>query len=176
LFQRVEVLGSDVKVGKGERVRYTVPQIERLFACCELVELGMSPTTAAKLVRDHWADFEPIFNAAQKTVIREPDDNDIVMLLPLVHLMSGNWAPKAGFPGAPVIAHTTLKKLPGKVLGYMNDPAAPRVLLTNLSGRLRRFHNALADVHDLRAGKIESKKGAAGKPGARAKRRVRDQR
>jgi hypothetical protein len=166
LFQRANVLG--VRVGKGQRLSYSVPQIERWFCCLELAELGISPTTAARLVIDEWAQFAPIFRAAQRTVIYDPSDSDVVLLLPGVHVMSGSWAPGGGFPGVPIIRHCTVRDLPKRIAQYMqlghDDPAGlvPRILAVNLSTRLRSLHAALAPAYmnELRAERqIEKTKG-----------------
>ena len=149
-FQRSKVLGDDVEVGKGKQNTYSVGQIERWLACLELTELGLSPTTAGELITGHWDLFEPIFRDAQASVVRDPGPDDIVLCIGGVHLMSGSWAPKSGFPGVPSIQGCTLRKLPDRVMAWMwmtaNDPAAPRLLIVNLSERLRQFHNALSTL------------------------------
>jgi len=148
-FQRAKVLGDDVEVGKGKQNAYSIVQIERWLACLELTELGLSPTTAGELITGHWDLFEPIFRDAQASVVRGPGSDDIVLCIGGVHLMSGSWAPKSGFPGVPSIQGCTLRKLPDRVMAWMwmtaNDPAAPRLLIVNLSERLRQFHNALSN-------------------------------
>jgi len=148
-FQRAKVIGEEVQVGKGTRVSYNVRQIERWFCCLELAELGVSPTTVGKLVVSLWDDkFAPIFRAAQRTTVDPPSPDDVVLLCGGVHLMSGNWSTGAGFPGVPSIDHCTVRKLPDRVVGWMRmtarDRQAPRLLIVNLSERLRQFHTALA--------------------------------
>jgi hypothetical protein len=149
-FQRSKILGDDVEVGKGKRKIYSIVQIERWLACLELTELGLSPTTAGELIAGHWPAFEPIFRDAQASVVRDPGPDDVVLCIGGVHLMSGSWAPKLGFPGVPSIQGCTLRKLPDRVMVWMwmtaRDPAPPRLLIVNLSERLRQFHNALGDA------------------------------
>jgi hypothetical protein len=150
-FQRAKVLGDQAEVGNGRRNAYSIVQIERWLACLELTELGLSPTTAAGLVTEYWDAFEPIFRDAHASVARDPGPDDIALCIGGVHLMSGSWAPKSGFPGVPSIQGCTLRKLPDRVMVWMwmtaSDPAAPRLLIVNLSERLRQFHNALGNAH-----------------------------
>ena len=80
-FQRAKVLGAAVAVGKGTKNNYNVAQIERWLACLELTEIGLSPTTVGELVNGNWDLFEPIFRAAQSSVIYEPGPDDIVLCL-----------------------------------------------------------------------------------------------
>ena len=148
-FQRAKVLGDDFEVGKGKQNAYSIVEIQRWLACLELTELGLSPTTAGELIAGHWDLFEPIFRDAQASVVRDPGPDDIVLCIGGIHLMSGSWAPKSGFPGVPSIQGCTLRKLSDRVMAWMwmtaNDPAAPRLLIVNLSERLRQFHNALSN-------------------------------
>jgi hypothetical protein len=150
-FQRARVLGQAVEVGKGKRNSYSLVQIERWFACLELAELGISPTTVAELINGHWDLFEPIFRDAQGSVVRDPGPDDIALCLGGVHLMSGNWAPESGFPGVPSVQGCTLRQLPDRVTAWMrmaaHDRSAPRLLIVNLSERLRQFHSALGDAY-----------------------------
>jgi hypothetical protein len=146
-LQRLGVLGEKAKVGKGTRLTYSVEQMERWLACMELCELGISPTIAAKLVIAYWTKkFAPIFRAAQATVIHDADQEDVVLYLGGVHLMSANWSPGSDL-GVPNINHTTVRKLPDHVLSWMDDAQRSRMLITNLSARLRQFHTALSVSH-----------------------------
>ena len=148
-FQRAKVLGGDVEVGNGKQNAYSLVQIERWLACLELTELGLSPITAGELITGHWDLFEPIFRDAEASVVRGPGPDDIVLCIGGVHLMTGSWAPKSGFPGVPSIQGCTLRRLPDRVMAWMwmtaNDPTAPRLSIVNLSERLRQFHNALSN-------------------------------
>ena len=146
-FEQAKVLGNDVDVDQGNRITYSIPQIERLLACLELTEFGLSSTTAGALITGHWAAFEPIFRDAQESVVHDPGPNDVVLCIGGIHLMSGNWAPKLGFPGVPNVQGCRLRKLSDRVMVWMwmtaRDAAAPRLLIVNLSERLRQFYNAL---------------------------------
>jgi hypothetical protein len=147
-LQRLGVLGEKVKVGKGQKVTYGVEQMERWLACLELSELGISPTVAGKLVIRHWAKkFAGIFRAAQGTVMQKPGLDDVILYLGGVHLMSGSWSSERDFPDVPNINHCTLRELPNHVRTWMDDPPLSRMLITNLSARLRQFHAALAESH-----------------------------
>jgi len=173
-FQRAQVLGAEVRVGKGQRVEYSVGQVERWLCCFELAELGVSPTTVGKLVASLWdKKFARIIRAAQNTTDHAPGPDDIAICVGGVHLMSGNWSPGSGFPGVPSIDHCTLRQLPGRVMGWMQmtagDRQAPRLLIVNLSERLRQFHTALADAYmdhlrpEHAAGKAEAQGRTAGR-------------
>jgi hypothetical protein len=146
-LQREGVLGRAVRVGKGTKASYTVEQIERWLCCLELAELGISPTIAARLVIKCWSSLAPIFKAAQRTTNREPSSDDVILFLADVHLMSGNWSAEKEFPGVPAINHCTLRKLPDNVKALMDDAPRSRVLVTNLSARLRQFHEVLAQSY-----------------------------
>jgi hypothetical protein len=160
-LQRLGVLGEKVKVGKGQKLTYTVDQMERWIACLELAELGISLTTTAKLVTSYWAKkLAPIFRAAQGTVIHDPSLDDVILYLGAVHLMSGSWSSESDFPGVPNVNHCTLRKLPIHMKAWMDDPARSRMLITNLSARLRQFHTALCDSYntELRTERAGQKK------------------
>ena len=153
-LQRLGVLGEKVRVGKGARLTYSVEQMERWLACMELCELGISPTVAGKLVIRYWSKiFEAgsvgmnaaIFKAAQGTVMQNPGLDDVILYLGGVHLMSGSWSPGPVFPGVPNVNHCTFRKLPDHVRSWMEDAPLSRMLITNLSARLRQFHTALAE-------------------------------
>jgi hypothetical protein len=147
VFHRENVLGlgKDVKVGHGFRVRYNMEHIERWLCCMELMELGLAATVAARLVISQWPrSLAAIFRLAQATVKRQPGEGDVVLLLSNVHVMSGEWTPGPGYPGVPEIAHCTLGELPGRIAKAAKPPRAARMLTTNLSSLLRRFHEQLA--------------------------------
>jgi hypothetical protein len=145
-LQRLGVLGQKVRVGKGQKVTYGVEQMERWLACLELSELGISPTVAGKLVIRYWSKkFAPIFKAAQGTATQKPGLDDVILYLGAVHLMSGSWSSERDFPGVPNINHCRLRELPDHMRAWMDDPPLSRMLITNLSARLRQFHGALAE-------------------------------
>jgi hypothetical protein len=144
-LQRLGVLGENVRLGKGQRVAYGIEQMERWLACLELSELGISPTVAGKLVIRYWSKkFAPIFKAAQSTTNHKPGLDDVILYLSAVHLMSGSWSSQRDFPGVPNINHCRLCELPDHMRAWMDDPLRSRMLITNLSARLRIFHEALA--------------------------------
>ena len=93
----------------------------------------------------------PIFKAAQPSaeVGRKPAD-DVILILGGVHLMSGVWSGAKDFPGVPNVNHCLLRKLPDHIRQWMDDAQLSRILVTNLSARLRQFHQALAEVHMMR--------------------------
>ena len=148
------VFGGSAKVGKGSRATYTVPQIERAIAVFEMAELGISPTVAARMVVGHWDKFAPIFRAAQRTVMHNADEGDIVLALVGAHLMSSSWASRADgedFPGLPFIHHCTVGELPKRMPLWMKKAAvlaaSPRVLVSDLSAALRKFHQPFGEAY-----------------------------
>lgn len=54
----------------------------------------------------------------------------------------------------------TLRKLPDRVMVWMwmtaRDAAAPRILIVNLSERLRQFHHALVSVRSQGFGNVDA--------------------
>jgi hypothetical protein len=167
VFHRENVLGGgkDVRVGNGYRVAYTLEHVERWLCCLELMELGLCATTASRMVIAEWRkSLAAIFRLAESTVTREGGEGDVVLLLSNVHLMSGTWKPRpGGYPGIPEITHCTLGELPGRLARTTKPPGAGRVLTTNLSALLRRFHKELAAEAAEEPGRLS----ASRKAGAR---------
>jgi hypothetical protein len=146
-LQRGGLFGARNRPGKGTRLGYDIDMMRRVLFCVELAELGIAPSEQLKLVAELWDKrICEIFNEAE-TANRHGGD-DIVLLMTGVSLMV-----EAAWGGAvPNINSTTLSKLPAKMALAMrprskDDPLLPRLLAVNLSARLRRFHDALADVH-----------------------------
>jgi hypothetical protein len=175
-FRRAKVLDDDNKLGKNTRGAFHIAQIERWFACLELTELGLSPAAAAELMTGHWHFFEPVFRDAQTSVLRGPSPDDVVLCIGGVHLMSGSWTATLGFPGVPNIQGCKLRKLPDRVMMWMwmtaSDPAAARLLILNLSERLRQLHKAIGDAYaeDMATKCSASKLGAGADRGVGGKR------
>jgi len=169
--QNVLGTGKDVKVGTGRRIRYTFDHLDRWLCCLELMELGMPATTAIRLVIAQWrTELAPIFQIAHKTVPRQPGDGDIVLLLPNVHVVSANWTAGRDFRGIPDITYCTLGELPGRMAKAAKSPPAGRMLTTNLSSLMRRFHEGLAAWADEPRQKSAK---SAGKTKQRSKPRAR---
>jgi hypothetical protein len=142
------VFGSSAKVGTGSKATYTVDQIEHAIAVLEMAELGISPTIASRWVVDHWDEFVPIFRAAQRTVIYDPSDRDIILGLVGVHLMSHSWATPVGkLPGVPIVDYCTIGDLPKQMPRWMKKAASSRVLVTDLSRALRAFHQPFGEEY-----------------------------
>jgi hypothetical protein len=153
-LQRGGLFGAEHRPGKGTRLTYEVDQLRRTIFCLELAELGIGPAVQLKLVADFWESrIRPIFTKAEAAAERPSRDGkdesgrDVILFMTGVALMAGAWAGVV-----PNINHTTLSELPATMALAMrplgkDDPLLPRVLAVNLTARLRRFHDALVDVH-----------------------------
>jgi len=141
-LQRGGLFGAERRPGKGTRLIYQPHMLHRLIFCLELAELGVGPAVQLRLVDELWDKrIRNIFSRADKAVV--PDD--VVLLMTSVSLMVAGWA-----GAVPDVNACTLSELAGKITLAMhgeNRALLPRLLAVNLSARLRRFHDALNDVH-----------------------------
>lgn len=158
-LQKLGLFREAARPGRGVPINYTPDEWHRLLVAFEMCEAGVPPATAVGLVK---AFFDPkikrIVTLAEKAVQFERDD-DVILVLAGVRLRSGAWTAPRGTNvpgvGVPNINHTTLKNV-GRVAEHLmhieRDHPAPlpaRVLMMNLSARLRLFHQAF--VHLVRA-------------------------
>jgi hypothetical protein len=143
-WQKGGVLG--VSPGKGKALRYTPDLIHRLIFSIELAECGASPAAVVGTVADLWEKrIQRGFELAEAAAMNPPSPDDIAFELGNVSLMIGAWASTA--KALPNINWCKLAKLPDHLALWMNDSnpsRAPRVVVVNLSERLRRVHVALA--------------------------------
>jgi hypothetical protein len=146
--QKAGLLGPKNQPGKGRALTYTPDLFHRMILTCELTELGIAPSVILELVARLWdRKLRSIFKLAETAAMQPPGDHDVVLYIGGVALMTGSWSSK--LPG---VNRCSLKELPAQVADWMkmreDDPAPanlpPRVILTNLSHRLRCFHAALA--------------------------------
>jgi hypothetical protein len=149
-LQKLGALGAQARVGRGVALVYTPLEMHRLLLTLEFCELGLAPSTAVSLVDSHWkTKLKAIVDAAETGLVRdEPTGKDVILYLGGVSLRTGSLRGEA-VPGVPGIGCCSLDELPIALKQWMamTLTAPPRALVVNLSGRLRAFHNALADAH-----------------------------
>jgi hypothetical protein len=112
----------------------------RAVLAFELTQAGLAPGVILRLVRDHWdSKLRMIFTEAESAIVHER--SDVVMLLAGISLITDT---------VPNINYVQVEKLSSRLdpaLSGGNSKLPARVLIINLSAQLRRFHDALADVH-----------------------------
>ena len=146
-LQKGGLLG--VSPGKGKALRYTPDLIHRLIFSTELAEFGVMPQAILETVADLWESrIRRIFERAEDAAMAPPGPNDIVMMLGGISLTVGGWTSTA--KALPNVNGFPLHRLAGNLdlLLCHSDPA-PRAVVVNLSERLRAFHAALVETHDL---------------------------
>lgn len=148
-LQKQGILGPRNRPGKGVALSYGPDQFHRLVFACELFEFGVAPSTVLDLVQRIWdRRIAEIFRQAEQAAMREPGGDDVIMHMGGVALMGYAFADTL-----PNVNSCPLRRLPDHMRMWMtmgpDDPAGlpPRVLVVNLSMRLRAFHRALADAH-----------------------------
>jgi hypothetical protein len=139
-LQRGGLLGK--QPGRGSRLEYGADELHKVVFAFELAQTDLSPTTVLLLVRDFWDKrLREIFLKAERASVRETPD--VVLILGGLTAMDG---PEEAVPS---INDTTMDKLsqslPLALDGKSGLPS--RVVLVNLSERLRRFHTALSNYH-----------------------------
>jgi hypothetical protein len=156
-LQKAGLLGAKNMPGKGRALAYVPDLFNRLVFACELLQFGIAPRVIVGTVDDLWErKIRAIFSHAAQAAAAAPSDEDVVMYLGGVKLMTDVWA-----DAVPNVNRCKLKDLARHLAEWMGmregDPAPgnrpPRIIMTNLTHRLRRFHAALAEA--------EHKKGAA---------------
>jgi hypothetical protein len=146
-LQKGGLLG--ISPGKGKALRYTPDMIHRMLFAIELAEWGATPAETLVTVADLWERrIRQIFERAEKAAMAPSGPDDIVMMLGGISLTVGAWISTA--KALPNVNGFPLRRLSDNLdllMRYDNPP--PRAAIVNLSAQLRRFHNALADAHDL---------------------------
>jgi hypothetical protein len=147
-LQKGGLLG--VSPGKGKALRYNPDLIHRVIFATEMHEFGTPPQLVLETVADLWdRRICGIFERAATATMAPPGDDDIVMVLGSNSLMVGAWTSTA--KTLPNVNGFPLHKLNDNLkLVMLHDKLPQRAVVVNLSARLRRFHAALADAHDLR--------------------------
>ena len=154
-LQKLGMLGPAARVGRGSPLTYTAEEIQRAVFVLELNEVGIPPATAVNILAAYWElKIKKIAEQAGEGIGIDPPPpfkDDTIVYIGGVSLRSGAWsAPKgARVPGVPNINACRLHELPAHMDGWMlmadADPPS-RVILFNLSSRLRAFHAALVGV------------------------------
>jgi len=143
-WQKGGVLG--VSPGKGRALHYTPDLVHRLIFSIELAECGASPAMVVSTIQDFWDKrIRRVFERAELAARNPSGPRDIVFELGNISLMIGSWASTA--KALPNINCCKLSKLADHMALWMNDSdpsRAPRVVVVNLSERLRRVHAGLA--------------------------------
>jgi hypothetical protein len=149
-LQKLALLGSENMPGKGKALTYGPDQLHRLVFACELFEFGIAPSVVLTLVKDVWEQrLRRIFQEAEKAAAHDPSLEDIIFYMGGVHLMTG----VAWGKTIPNVNSCSLRKLPDHMLAWMkmspgdSSGLPPRALMTNLSMRLRAFHEAFAETY-----------------------------
>ena len=125
-------------------MRYGPDQIHRLIFAVELFEFGVSPATVLSLVEALWTSrLHRIFRKAEDAAQRDPGQDDVILHMGGVSMMSDGWSNEI-----PNVNSCALAKLHDYIDMWMemgtHDRLPARALVVNLSSRLRRFHSALA--------------------------------
>jgi hypothetical protein len=158
-LQKLGVLGLQSRVGRGAKLTYTHIEFERLILALELLELGLPPAVAVGLISRNWeSKLKAIIGVAQEAfglVPEKPRGDDVMLCLVGGGFRTASLRGETG-PSVPIIERTTLDELAAAMRLWMttplddgvrppalDDPAPPRVLVVNLSARLRAFHAAL---------------------------------
>jgi len=154
-LQKGGLFGAKNMPGKGKALRYRPDLLHRVIFACELLEFGFSPAVILSVVKSAWdRRLRRIFQDAESAALRDPGPSDVVIFMGGVHLMGDAFT-----ASMPAINSCVLGKLPDHIRMLMSmtpdDQAGvpPRALVSNLTMRLRAFHNALAASYmdELRA-------------------------
>jgi hypothetical protein len=137
-----------VAPGKGRRLAYGADTFHRLVFALELTAWNIAPSLILELVRDFWDNkLRAIFSAAESAITHPTDGGDIALVL-----IGGDQMFRSR-PSATALrlTHAPLRELRQCMgLAMRDNPLPARAVVVNLSARLRRFHTALADAHNLR--------------------------
>ena len=135
-----------VHPGKGTRLSYGPTELHKLLLICELSEMGVAPAVQLGLIAALWEQrLREIFKRAEAAATHPPGGHDIIVILFGASMMIEGWA-----GAVPNVNHCRLDQLARRLdLAMRGDGAVlpARVLMTNLSAKLRNFHECLAGVH-----------------------------
>ena len=128
--------------GKGIRLRYGPDDFHRVLLAFELVQAGIAPAIILRLINDYWdRRLRPIFRKAEQAAMfpAPRNTNDEVLALNLA-LLAGEVIG---------INHTTLDKVGHLATFALESESHPpvRILILNLSSRLRTFHDHVRVLH-----------------------------
>jgi hypothetical protein len=143
-LQKGGLFGAANQPGKGTKLVYTPDLIHRAVLAIELSQVGVAPAVILRLINDFWdSRLRAICEEAEREVMHPSrGGGDIVLFLAGISLVS------EGERAVPNINHAPMRKLSARMeLALSGDKLPGRVLVINLTAQLRKFHNALADVH-----------------------------
>jgi hypothetical protein len=149
-LQRAGLLGAESQPGKGRKLEYGPDQFHRCVLAFELAQAGAGPSVILRLIADHWTSrLRGIFEKAERAIIRET--SDVVLILAGIAMGFGD-------KPTPAINDVTADRLSERLMFALDGKSLPaRVLLVNLSERLRRFHTALSNHHLRPLAKLQAK-------------------
>ena len=138
-LRREGLLGE--RPGSGRRIGYhTAEQLPKLVLALEMAQAAIVPQAILSLVREHWDKrLKGIFGEAGEALVHETSD---VLLL-----LAGITAMVEREGAIPVIKATTADKLDVLRMALDDGSVPGRALVINVTGRLRRFHEALSNIH-----------------------------
>ena len=143
-LRKLGILGKKGRIGRGAPLTYTPTELHRLLCGLELTEAGIPPLTTVALIEALWPKLWPIFMEATRPLPYPPEQQpgpgeDIFLFLDGLALRTGAWsAPKsAKFPGVRKIDSCRRRELMEKLA-----QVTARVIVINLTERLKRFHDA----------------------------------
>jgi hypothetical protein len=88
-LKHLNMLGlPGLKVGKGQRVAYSLEHVSQWMICLLIEETGADPTVAARLVKETWG--HGIGDWARRAMDEESEDNHVFLKL-RPQLMTGPW-------------------------------------------------------------------------------------
>jgi len=170
LVQRLNILGSANKVGRGTKFEYGPTEMEKLIFALECIEVGIGPLVAARLIAEQWEDgIGAIMRAANSSVMHDAGPGDVVLIFGGLHLASASWwKPSKKVPrvwdgqekvaGVPSIMSCRVEDVGKHVSAWIEleqRPGAPppHITAVNLTARMRKFHAELkvADMDEYLA-------------------------
>jgi hypothetical protein len=146
-LQREGLLGPKNQVGKGQKLVYGPDELHRLVFASELLEFGVARLMVLLIVEKHWdPQLNKIFADAELAAMLDPGAHDVVLYVAGARLME-----EALCGIVPSVESCRLGELPALMPRWLapDDPVAlpPRLMVANLSARLRAFHNTFADAY-----------------------------
>jgi hypothetical protein len=148
-LQKQGLFGRDNMPGRGgAAMRYGPDQFHRLIFACEMSEVGIGPATVLELVELLWkSKLVTVFREAEHIafVHNNVTPRDVILNIGGVRLMTGEWSGDS----AVNVNSCTLADLPKRMEDWMKGGGSlpARVLVVNLSSRLREFQAALERTH-----------------------------
>lgn len=145
-LQKTGLFGVRNMPGKGRALAYGPDQFHRALFAVELLEFGIAPSQLLALVNARWESrLRKVFRDAENAAEHPQGPNDVILCVAGT-MMTGEWT-----NALPAVNAFLLHKLADQMALLMksDDPRGlpSRVIVTNLSQALRRFHSALASSY-----------------------------